>query len=80
MAPKRKPLGKSWYVSFRRRDDGPGPDVRTAVGFETEAEAKLFAAARLAEGRDVTAGTINPHRPKKVVSPDQISDWLGDSS
>lgn len=79
MARKRKPLGKSWYVSFRRPDDASGPYVRTAVGFETEADAKLFAAARLAEGCDVTAGTINPHRPKKIVSLDQISGWLGDS-
>lgn len=80
MARKRNPNGKSRYVSIRYPGDASRPYVRNASAFETEAEAKLFAAARLAEGYDVSAGTINPHQPKKMIGLEQISDWLGDSS
>ena len=50
--------GDTWYVAFRQPSEVPGVYVRNSVAFRTETEAKRFAAERLAEGCDVTAGTI----------------------
>ena len=44
--------------------------------FETEAEAKRFARLKLAEGRTVNAGTINPHVPRQWISAADIHRWL----
>jgi hypothetical protein len=56
-----------WYVAFRRPNDAPQVDVRNA---------KAFAAERLAEGCDVSAGTINPHSPKRTIGLAQVVNWL----
>jgi hypothetical protein len=67
---------KNWYVAFRNLNDVPGVYVRNSMTFRTEAEAKKFAGDRLAEGCDVSAGTINPYRPKKTFGLSQIASWL----
>jgi hypothetical protein len=67
-----------WYVAFRRPDKASGAYVRKSRSFQTEIEAKKFARERLAEGCDVTAGTLNPYIPKKTIGPWQISDWLAE--
>src|SRR5450759_3944832 len=57
-------LGKRWYVSFvpaGRRSR------RTAQTFETENQAKAFALKLLATGRAPSAGTMNPHLPKRTI-------------
>jgi hypothetical protein len=44
--------------------------------FATEAEARQFARARVAEGLTVFAGTINPHSPRQIVTAEDIVQWL----
>lgn len=65
-----------WYVAIRRPDDVHGVYVRNSRTFGTELEAKKFARERLEEGCDVSAGTINPFRPKKTIGLAQIASWL----
>jgi hypothetical protein len=66
----------SWYVAFRNPKRPGSVYVRTTSTFRTESEAKRFASDRLAEGCDVSAGTLNPHQPKKTVGSSQIMSWL----
>jgi hypothetical protein len=65
-----------WYVAFRQPNDVLGVYVRNSKTFGTEVEAKKFARGRLEEGCGVSAGTINPFRPKKTVGLTQIASWL----
>jgi hypothetical protein len=69
-----------WYVSFERKDRQPGRNhpLREAETFRNEQEAKAFAKARLADGRNINAGTLNPHQPKRTISSKQVSDWLNE--
>jgi hypothetical protein len=68
------PQPKIWYVSFEtyrtRRH------FRNSSAFESESEAKQFAREALAAGNAVYAGTINPHTPKRFVSPENMRDWV----
>jgi hypothetical protein len=43
-----------------------------------EQDAKAFAKDRLAEGSEITAGTLNPHSPKRFIGSAQILDWLNE--
>lgn len=70
-----------WYVAF-------GPDksvkseprvvngVRTTKTFKSEIDAKLFAREILAKGWTATAGTLNPHQPKRTIAASQVEDWV----
>ena len=66
---------KIWYVSFEN-PQLTRQHVRSTLTFESEEEAKQFTRQTLASNRSVYAGTINPHTPKRLVSPDQIDEWL----
>ena len=69
----------TWYVSFNTPPPGtPGNRevLRITKTFQTEAEAKKFACLKLAEGRTVIAGTINPHVPKRTIATAEIYRWL----
>jgi hypothetical protein len=44
--------------------------------FPDEREAKKFASAKLAESQKVSAGTLNPHLPKRTIAPAQMREWL----
>jgi hypothetical protein len=44
--------------------------------FASEREAKQFAKAKVEPTQNVTAGTINPHTPKRIVTPMQVPDWV----
>jgi hypothetical protein len=71
----------NWYVTFEVRSRGilPKPrNPRETRTFVTEAEAKIFARSKLAEGLVLFAGTINPHTPKRVVPLSHIQPWLAD--
>ena len=71
----------NWYVTFEVPSRGIGPKPRSpreTRTFVTEAEAKIFARSKLAEGLVVIAGTINPHTPKRVVPSSHIQAWLAD--
>jgi hypothetical protein len=69
-----------WYVAY-----GPDKTVKTDIRvigsvrstrtFKTEVDAKLFATQILAKGWSASAGTLNPHQPKKIVGPSEVEQW-----
>jgi hypothetical protein len=69
-----------WYVSYERKDRqlGRNHPLREAETFRNEQDAKAFARARLADGLNINAGTLNPHLPKRTISSKQVSDWLNE--
>jgi hypothetical protein len=66
----------SWYVAFRNPGLPSRVYIRTTRTFRTECEAKRFASDRLSEGCDVSAGTLNPHYPKRTLGLSQIVPWI----
>jgi hypothetical protein len=74
-------IPNSWYVSVCvPREDTGGHYSRRSQTFTSEDDAKQFATARLAEGVEVSAGTLNPVRPKRVIGPSQIEEWLQENT
>jgi hypothetical protein len=71
----RKSQG-TWYVSFETSSQGRRPFARLTETFASEREAKQFAKAKVEPTQNVTAGTINPHTPKRIVTPMQVPDWV----
>jgi hypothetical protein len=68
-----------WYVSYTvQLDRSPRRNARMIKTFDTEVHAKLFAREIAANSLRLTAGTINPHSPKKVIH-DRTSDLAGSS-
>jgi hypothetical protein len=69
-----------WYVSFQPKGltKGTRTHTRLAETFQTEQEAKSFARAKLAEGLNVSAGTLNPHLPKRIIASVDLLDWLNE--
>ena len=51
------------------------PIARLTTTFETEAEAKHFARAKLLEGLIVFAGTINPYLPRQLIFSNRVAAW-----
>ena len=69
----------TWYVSFETPPAQAGekrPYSRTTRAFQNEGEAKDFAREKLQTSRDVSAGTLNPFLPKRVIASAQVHDWL----
>jgi hypothetical protein len=69
-----------WYVAFgldksMKTDDRATGLVRSTRTFKSEVDAKLFAMQILAKGWSVSAGTLNPHEPKRIVGASQIEHW-----
>jgi hypothetical protein len=56
--------------------DGSRRYARKSRTFDSEVSAKLFARDTVAENLRATAGTINPHLPKKGISSAVMSKWL----
>jgi hypothetical protein len=50
--------------------------MRKTETFRSEQDAKAFAKAKLADGSNINAGTLNPHLPKRMISSKQVLDWL----
>jgi hypothetical protein len=65
----------TWYVSFEL-PRGKRALARATETFPNEREAKKFARAKLIDTPNVTAGTLNPHLPKRTVAATQIVQWL----
>jgi hypothetical protein len=65
----------AWYVSFEL-PPGKRGHARTTETFADEREAKEFAKAKLVDTPNVTAGTLNPHLPKRTIASKQIVQWL----
>jgi hypothetical protein len=72
----------TWYVSFdlKKLQTGKRDLARATEPFCSELEAKEFAKQKLTESRNVRAGTLNPHMPKRVISSAQIIQWLEEPS
>jgi hypothetical protein len=51
---------------------------RRSQHFASEQDAKAFARDRVTEGAEITAGTINPHSPKRFIGAAQILDWFNE--
>ena len=71
-----------WYVSVEapskwRPKSSRAPFLRQTRGFPTEIEAKHFAKAVLSDEMKVTAGTLNPHLPKRrIIAATEIYQWV----
>jgi hypothetical protein len=77
--PRPKRVKGTWYVSFKAKERLPGVrrhHPRVTKPFRNEQEAKAFAKTKLAEGLIVSAGTLNPHQPKRTIASAQMLDWL----
>jgi hypothetical protein len=73
---------KRWYVSVEapsewRPTSSRAPSSRKTRAFQTEIEAKQFAKAMLSDGFKVTAGTLNPHLPRRrLIAFPEIGQWI----
>ncbi len=71
------PEPNRWYVSYTvQSDHGARRKSRVTKTFNTEGHAKLFAREIAVNSLRLTAGTINPHSPKGIVSATEIAAWL----
>ena len=66
----------TWYVSFELRTPAKRGHGRATETFPNEREAKKFARAKLAETQHVSAGTLNPHLPKRTIASAHMLEWL----
>jgi hypothetical protein len=65
----------TWYVAFEQQMQKRGR-TRATETFPNEREAKKFARAKLVETQKVSAGTLNPHLPKRTIASAQMLEWL----
>jgi hypothetical protein len=65
----------TWYVSFEL-PRGKRAHARATETFPNEREAKKFATAKLVDSPKVSAGTLNPHLPKRTIAATQMLEWL----
>ena len=71
----------TWYVSIHLPESQKtGHYSRRSETFASEAEAKMFAAGKIAIGTEISAGTLNPVTPKRVIRPCEIEIWLSEKS
>jgi hypothetical protein len=76
-------MNHTWYVTFEVPRTGTlvqRRNPRLTKTFETEAEARDFARTKFEGGLVVTAGTINPHLPRRGIPSEEIPAWLGSDS
>jgi hypothetical protein len=72
-------MNHTWYVTFEVPRSGTlvqRRNPRLTKTFETEAEARDFARTKFDGGLIVTAGTINPHLPRRAIPSEEIPAWL----
>lgn len=72
-------MNHTWYVTFEVPRTGTRVrrrSPRLTKTFETEANAKQFARTKFEGGLSVTAGTINPHVPRRAIPSVSIPAWL----
>jgi hypothetical protein len=72
----------TWYVSFEQKRMRPAKRAfsRSTKTFRSELKAKEFAKQKLTETQKISAGTLNPHLPKRVISSAQMIQWLEEPS
>ena len=77
MVVKKHP--NTWYVSaYIPDEEKTGYYSRRSQSFTSETDAKKFAAVQIEAGIEVSAGTINPVLPKRIVGPSQVRKWLSE--
>jgi hypothetical protein len=79
-APRPKRSKGTWY-SFEPKKRSSGKHrhhPRVTEPFRNEQEAKAFAKTKLAEGLNVSAGTLNPHQPKRTIAAAVMVDWVNE--
>jgi hypothetical protein len=65
----------TWYVSFEL-PRGKRARGRATETFPNEREAKKFARSKLVYTPNISAGTLNPHLPKRTIAAKQMLEWL----
>jgi hypothetical protein len=66
-----------WYVSYTvKSDDRCRRYARKTRTFDSEELAKSFARDLVTDNLCPTAGTINPHSPKKIITTAAMANWL----
>ena len=71
------PEPNRWYVSYTVKSDrNRRRTARMTRTFDTEEHAKLFAREIATNSQRLTAGTINPHLPKKVIAATDVAAWV----
>lgn len=79
MAPKATTA--RWFVSLEKAGSkGKRRFARQSNTFEDESHAKVFARLKVEQGFLVTAGTINPVLPRRLIPSDSILLWLNEGS
>jgi hypothetical protein len=72
---------KTWYVSIHLPEDQKtGHYSRRSETFASESEAKQFAARKIAAGTEISAGTLNPVTPKRIIKPSEIEKWISEKT
>jgi hypothetical protein len=70
---------RTWYVSIHLPEEQKtGHYSRRSETFASEAEAKAFAASKIEVGTEISAGTLNPVTPKRIIKPSEIEKWLSE--
>jgi hypothetical protein len=70
---------QAWFVTYKPVGSTSRKGYRrSSKQFASEQDAKAFAKDRLAEGSEITAGTLNPHSPKRFIGAARILDWLNE--
>jgi hypothetical protein len=72
-------MNHTWYVTFEVPRSGTlvrRRNPRLTKTFDTEIEARDFAKLKFDSGLIVTAGTINPHVPRRAIPSEGIPAWL----
>jgi hypothetical protein len=65
-----------WFVSFRNIRMEEHDHSRMTKTFANEFDAKTFARSKTGPTDKIYAGTINPHKPKRTITSEQIVNWL----
>jgi hypothetical protein len=63
----------TWFVSFKTRDGSH--HVRRTHTFQSEEDAKQFALKMLKAEKYPIAGTLNPYKPKQIISSFSVATW-----
>ncbi len=64
---------ETWFVSYKT--GGGTHHERMTRTFQSEGDAKQFAMRMLAENKYPIAGTLNPYRPKQIISSFRVATW-----
>ena len=72
-----KKIPNTWYVAiYVSHQEKAGRYSRRSRTFASESEAKRFAAGKIAAGTEISAGTLNPVTPKRIIKPSEIEKWI----